>query len=104
MSDSTTSTDRREVLEAVYRAIDAVNEQRTAAEQLPKVPSLPLIGKDSALDSLAFMTLVLGIERNVEEATGTPLDLLGSITVDSGTAQLKTVDSLVDLITRRLAE
>lgn len=103
MTHLTTSVDQREVLEAVYRGIDAVNEQRTVAEQLPKMPTLALMGKDSALDSLAFMTLVLAVERDLEEITGVALDLLSSITAESGSEQLKTVDSLVELIARRLA-
>jgi hypothetical protein len=104
MSDSATSIHRQDVLGAVYRAIDAVNGLRPADQQLPKTPDLVLMGAGSTLDSLAFTTLILAIERNVEDLTGTSLDLLGSSAVESGLAALQRIDSLVELILRQLAE
>jgi hypothetical protein len=104
MSDSTTSIHRQDVLAAVYSAIDAVNGLRPADQQLPKAPDLVLMGTESTLDSLAFTTLILAVERNVEDLTGTSLDLFGSSATESGLTQLKRVDSLVELILWRLAE
>ena len=98
---SRTLLDRQEVLGAVYRAVDTVNELRTADEQLPKAPELVLFGADSTLDSLAFTTLVLSIERNIEDLAGINLELLGS---DADLAELRTISAATDLIMRRLAE
>jgi len=101
MSDSTLSLSRQDVLNAVYGALDTLNELRAADEQLTKSPDLVLLGSGSTLDSLAFTTLVLAVERNVEDLAGASIDLLSSA---SDPTALKTVGAIVDLILRRLAE
>jgi hypothetical protein len=102
VNDTNTSLSRQEVLEAIYRAVDSVNELRGPDEQLAKSPDLPLLGRGSSLDSLAFTTLVLAAERNIEDLTGVSTELLAAGGADPDA--LTTVGALTDLVLRRMAE
>ena len=57
-----------ETLQIVYEAIDELNETRD--EPLPKSEELVLAGEGAALDSMGLVSLILVMERLVEEKFG----------------------------------
>lgn len=90
--------DREIATELVFQAMDAVNELRDPANQLPKSLDVELFGQDGMLDSLAMTTLALSIERNIENRFGIEVDLLGNlVTAIDGTAP-GTPAAIVDFI------
>jgi hypothetical protein len=94
--------DRNGAFNIVYEALDVVNELRPEAEQLTKSPDLLLFGEDGCLDSLALTTLVLSIERKVNEATGNDIDLFGPDVIEGDMSSLRTVSTLVGSILKQL--
>lgn len=51
---------------AVYAAIDGINRQRSATEQLTKSDATVLSGAEAVLDSLGLVTLIVAVEQQVE--------------------------------------
>lgn len=95
--------DRKIATDLVFQALDAVNELRAPTSQIPKKLDVELFGQDGVLDSLAMTTLVLSIERNVENQFGVQVDLLGNLVAAEGSANLGTPAAIVDLILDRVA-
>lgn len=95
--------DRNAALILVYEAIDVLNGQRPAEEQLIKSPDLVFFSEESALDLLALTTLVLTVERKVREVTGKDIDLFGSGVVDEDMAALRSPASLADTILHKVS-
>jgi len=85
-------------LAVVYQAIDTVNGQRPADQKLPKSPDLVLVGDGGVLDSLGLVTLVLTIERKLEEAAGVEVDLIGLEALNVEASELQTPGSIAQLI------
>lgn len=96
--------DHAAALQLVYESIDVANDLRRADDQIPKAPDVHLVGADGRLDSLALATLLLAIERKVEEATGVSLYLLDDTESDQETQvnRLATPDTLAGLILEKL--
>lgn len=85
-------------LRVVYQGIDLVNGQRPAAEKIPKSPDIVLTGEAGLLDSLGLVTLVLAIERTVNESAGVELDLAGNDAFSGDDGEAQTPASIARLI------
>lgn len=85
-------------LRIVYQAIDVVNGQRPAAEKIPKSPDIVLTGDAGLLDSLGLVTLVLAVERTVNESAGVELDLAGNDAFTEDGSELQTPTSIARLV------
>jgi hypothetical protein len=96
--------DHAAALQLVYEGIDVANDLRRADDQIPKAPDVKLVGADGRLDSLALATLLLAVERKVEEATGIGVYLLDDSEgdQDSQLQRLATPDTLAGLILEKI--
>jgi hypothetical protein len=96
--------DHAAALQLVYEGIDVANELRRADDQLPKTPDVKLVGADGRLDSLALATLLLAVERRIEETTGASISLLddGEGDPESQVEGLATPDALAALILEKI--
>jgi hypothetical protein len=96
--------DHAAALQLVYEGIDVANELRRADDQIPKAPDVKLVGADGRLDSLALATLLLAVERRVEETTGHSIYLLDDSEgdPDSQLEGLETPESLAALILEKI--
>ena len=94
--------DEPTALAAIYDAIDLVNDLRRADDQLAKTPGEGLAGEGGRLDSLALATLVLAIERRIEDDCGREISLLDEA-ADGGFARFATPATLAQLIVEKLA-
>jgi hypothetical protein len=63
------------VLEAVYEAVDRLNETLPLDKQVPKALDTCLIGTDGHLDSLGAINLIVETEEAVEERLGVRINL-----------------------------
>ncbi len=55
-----------QITQAVYDAIDEVNEMREPDEAIEKSPDTVLIGESGKLDSLGLVNLAVAVEKNIE--------------------------------------
>lgn len=61
---------KQKVLDAIYIAVAQVNELRPSDSHLECVESELILGERSKLDSLGFVTLMVGIEQVVKDGFG----------------------------------
>lgn len=86
---------RDQVAQAVFTAVDRLNELLPAQEELPKDETVPISGSDGQLSSLHLANLIVLTEEQLDSA-GRPVSLLGRVV---GTpSALATLGSFIDYI------
>jgi hypothetical protein len=86
------------VLGAVYRAVDWINGELPPDRQLTKAPETRLLGSQSVLDSLHLVSLLITIEREVEDIFGVALTLANERALSMKESPFRTVESLASYI------
>jgi len=86
------------VLGAVYRAVDWINGELPPDRQLTKAPETRLLGSRSVLDSLHLVSLLITIEREVEDIFGLALTLANERALSMKESPFRTVESLASYI------
>lgn len=71
-----------QVVSAIYQALQALNEERGADEQIEIGPKTPLFGDDSALDSLSLVSVIVDLETALSDQ----FDRMVSLTDDRAMA------------------
>lgn len=85
-------------LGAVYRAVDWINGELPPDRQLTKAPETRLLGSQSVLDSLHLVSLLITIEREVEDIFGVALTLANERALSMKESPFRTVESLASYI------
>jgi acyl carrier protein len=86
------------ILAAIYRALDWINAESPPDRQLDKAPETRLLGSESVLDSMHLVTLIIAIEREVEEAFGVALTLADERALSMKASPFRSIQSLADYI------
>ena len=94
---------RAEVSDLIKQCLIALNAERGADEQIAIGEDTPLLGGESQLDSLAFVSLVGDLEERLHEATGQDSALVGELDPDGG-HPFRSVSALTDRIVEMVAE
>lgn len=90
------------ILELIYSAIDQVNAQSDGGKPIPKGPDTTLMGGDDAIDSLAFVNLIMALENEIQEKYGKAVVLVTESTLESGEHPFRTAGTLAAYIERLL--
>lgn len=90
--------------EILYPAIHEINETLEQGEKLQKQPNTPLFGNEAVLDSIGLVTLIVTIERIVDERTGKVITLANEKAFSRENSPFKTLGSLAEYIEELLAE
>jgi len=77
-------TTREQVIQAVYAAVDRVNQELPADGRLEKRPDAVVLGPGGVLDSLALLNLIVAIDQAVEEAFDVSIDLPSAVSGSQG--------------------
>ena len=86
------------VLAAIYRAVDWINAELPPDRQLSKTPDTRLLGSQSVLDSLHLVSLLITIEREIEDAIGVSLTLADERALSMKESPFRTIQSLSSYI------
>jgi acyl carrier protein len=86
------------VLTAIYRAVDLINAELPPDRQLSKTPETLLLGSQSVLDSLHLVSLLINIEREVEDTLGVALTLANERALSMKESPFRTIESLASYI------
>ncbi len=84
------------ILAAIYRAVDWINGELPPDRQLIKAPETRLLGAQSVLDSMRLVSLIVTIEREVEEAFGVALTLADERALSLDASPFRSIQSLAD--------
>ncbi|MBI4552881.1 MAG: hypothetical protein HY710_11510 [Candidatus Latescibacteria bacterium] len=66
--------------QAVYNAIDEVNERLEPDEALDRSPDTVLIGEHGTLDSAGFVTFIAAVEEQVERTFRITINVIDVVT------------------------
>ena len=90
--------DPENIVTAIYRAIDWINGELPPDRQLNKAPETRLLGSQSVLDSMHLVSLIVTIEREVEDAFGVALTLADERALSMKASPFRSIRSLADYI------
>ena len=90
--------DPEKIVAAIYRAVDWINGELPPNRQLIKAPETRLLGSETALDSMRLVSLIVTIEREVEDAFGDPLTLADERALSMTASPFRSIQSLADYI------
>jgi acyl carrier protein len=86
------------IVAAIYRAVDWINGELPPDRQLIKAPETRLLGAQSVLDSMRLVSLIVTIEREVEDAFGVALTLADERALSMKESPFRSIQSLADYI------
>jgi hypothetical protein len=84
------------IVAAIYRAVDWINGELSPDRQLIKAPETRLLGSESVLGSMQLVSLIIAIEREVEEAFGVALTLADERALSMKASPFGSIQSLAD--------
>ena len=96
--------DPENIVAAIYRAVDWINGELPPNRQLIKAPETRLLGSQSILDSLHLVSLIVTIERELEDAFGVALTLADERALSMNASPFRSIQSLADYIALRMAD
>jgi acyl carrier protein len=86
------------IIAAIYRAVDWINGELPPDRQLIKAPETRLLGSESVLDSMHLVSLIVAIEREVEDGFGVALTLADERALSMQASPFRSIRSLADYI------
>ena len=90
---------REKVLELVYASIETINEQKeNIDDRLELAEGTRLFGRQSRLDSLGLVTLIIEIEERLNDEVGLEVSLVDEKAMSQSRSPFRDVKSLVDYI------
>jgi hypothetical protein len=95
---------RSHALQAIRGSLEAVNCERAAEDQIPFADETALLGRDAALDSLAFVTFVADLEERLRGTTGRDFVLVGEAVADGEEHPFRSVAALADHLVEMAAQ
>ena len=90
--------DPENIIAAIYRAVDWINGELPPDRQLTKAPETRLVGSESVLDSMQLVSLIVAIEREVEDAFGLAVTLADERALSMNASPFRSIRSLADYI------
>lgn len=91
-------------MQAIYRAVDATNEERPKGKALEKSPQTALFGKGGGLDSLGLVSFIVEVEQQVEEALGVSITLADERAMSQQQSPFRTIESLARYVSLLVEE
>lgn len=86
------------IIAAIYRGVDWINGELQPDRQLIKAPETRLVGSESVLDSMHLVSLIVAIEREVEDAFGVAVTLADERALSMSASPFRSIQSLTDYI------
>jgi acyl carrier protein len=90
--------DPENTLAAIYRAVDWINGELPPDRQLIKTPETRLLGSESVLDSMHLVSLIIAIEREVEDTFRVALTLADERALSMKESPFRSIQLLADYI------
>ena len=98
------SDDPNNIIGAIYRAVDWINEELPTDRRLVKAPETRLLGSQSVLDSMQLVSLIVQTERELEHAFGVALTLADERALSMKASPFRSIQALADYIALRIVD
>jgi acyl carrier protein len=91
-------SDKERILQAIYDAVNEINEPLSKAKRLAKSPDTVLFGRSGQLDSLGLVSLIVAVEQNIQDKFGTEVTLADERALSQQNSPFKTIATLSEYI------
>jgi acyl carrier protein len=98
------STTRQAVLAIILQALESLNEELDAAQQVEVGPTTPLFGPAAQLDSLSLVSVIVDVETALTMQWGLPVSLTDDRAMSRDISPFDDVGALTDYVLELLAE
>lgn len=95
---------REDILALVYSAMDEVDPLTASGSPLAKDPDARLLGSDSGVDSLTFVTLMVAIEEQIQKKLGKSVVLVDEGNMSAEKNPFRTVGSLTEYVEKLVGQ
>lgn len=95
-------TTRNEIIEIIFKSIEEINQQNDT--HLAKDANAILFGRESDLDSLGLVNLIVSIEENVNSEYNVSVSIDDEKAMSQKHSPFRSVDTLADYIMELLNE
>ena len=92
------------IREAIYHAVDGMNEQLPKGRTLEKSPQTILFGKGGQLDSLGLVSFIVEVEQKIEEELGVSITLADERAMSQKSSPFLTLQTLSEYVSLLLKE
>ena len=89
-------TRREQILDAIYAALDELNENLPPARRLARAEGTVLLGEKGGLDSLGLVTLIVAAEQRLGDSFGDAVTLADEKAMSQKHSPFRTVGTLAD--------
>lgn len=89
---------------AVYAAVDVVNEQLPKGAQIEKSLDAPLYGSSGKLESLDFVTLIMEVEEKINAEFGTDITIADENLLSKEKSPFSNLGTLIEYLQELLKE
>lgn len=93
---------RNKILDLIYSSIDELNAQSEPGSQLSKTEQTVIFGKESNLDSLGLVNLIVSLEQAVNDEFDVEISLADERAMSQENSPFSTVSTLADYISELL--
>jgi len=91
---------KEEIIEIIFKSIDEINEQNET--HLVKNEATKLFGRDSDLDSLGLVNLIVSVEENINEQLNVSISIVDEKAMSQKNSPFKSVETLTDYLMQLL--
>jgi len=96
--------EKNKITQAIFQAIDEINQQLPAERRLDKSVDTVLFGETGKLDSLGLVNLIVMTEENVEDEFDIIVNIADQRAMSQRNSPFRTVATLTDYISILLQE
>ena len=89
-------TKKNEIIDIIFNSIEDINLQNEI--NIPKDINARIFGKESSLDSLGLVNLIVGIEEEINEKYDVTISIADEKAMSQVRSPFRTVDTLADYI------
>lgn len=89
---------REKIIQAIFEAINDINQQLPKYEKLVKSAETRLYGENGPLDSLGLVNLIVAAEQHLENVCGISISLAEEHVLDENDNRFETVASMADFV------
>jgi acyl carrier protein len=90
--------DRERIQQAIYRAIDELNQQLSKGVSVDKSPDAVLYGNTGKLESIDLVTLIMEVEDQIKAEFGTAITIADDRAMSRENSPFLTVGTLTDYV------
>jgi len=92
------------IIQAIFRAVDEVNQELPEGQRLKKSLDTVLFGRSGVLDSLGLVNLIVAAEEKIEEEFGSTITIADERAMSQKNSPFRTIGTLVDYVSSLLEE